>query len=563
MDDIHKLAPIPFDIIMISHGKMELTIEAIKTLYAYTNTPFHLIVLDDSTPDMDEGSDLTPEWLAVWRKNHNNMTYIHNDEPYLEGNQIFNVGLQYCKHEFVATIMNSVIVEPEWERVALQFLKEHPRILNEDGTVKEDGVGIVGLKCLTPWDRIETAGIVIDKTGDFGDGLRPIDLYHDHPSHRFSTIYECEAVQWAFAIHRKEAILGNLEEGLFHGFKGVDDIDNCFKVRSKGWKVFYCGYGAGIHKTRATRGSNSMVDINLNKQNIETFFKRWGFWKTYIEYTAPEARAKYDEKKEPDVLDVILLTHNALDNTKRCVTALYQNTQTPFKLTVIDDSTDETPDYFAELATEKGNVNYVRPAEAIKSANQVINIGVKLTQSDPFVFLTNSTFVEPDWLPNAMKLMAEDSKVGVVGFKIVSPTTGKIVDACSDGMDDPGDTHTYVKEVPFVGWASVLLRRGALPKEGLEEDFYIGFRGVEDSDNCIVIKKRGWKILYCGTSTVLHDLGKSEGNSEERLETAENVARFKKKWDIPDDEDDVKVAIMPNRAERRRLAKVGAIHGTN
>ncbi len=292
MEDINKTPPIPFDIILITHGKLELTIEAVKVIYAYTKTPFHMIVVDDSTPDMDDGTDLTPQWFERFQKKHDNVDFIHSDIPYKEGNQIFNIGLQHAKHDFVAVVMNSVIVEPEWERIALQFMKEHPRVLNEDGTIKDGGVGVVGLKCLTPWDRIESAGIAMDEDGIYGPGCKPIDLRRDHPGYRFTTIYECEAVQWALAILRKEAVMGNLEEGLFNGFRGVDDIDNCYVVRSKGWKVFYCGHGVGIHKTRATRGSNAKEDIELNKQNQETFYKRWGYWDKYVAGTPESSRAK-------------------------------------------------------------------------------------------------------------------------------------------------------------------------------------------------------------------------------------------------------------------------------
>ncbi len=285
VENINNIEPIPFDIILLTHGKLELTVESVKAIYAFTRTPFQLIVVDDSTPDLDDGTDLTPLWFEKFQKKHDNVTLLHSEIPYREGNQAFNIGLQHAEHEFVALVMNSVIVEPEWERVALQFLKENPRILNDDGTIKEGGVGVVGLKSLNQWGRIESAGIAMDTSGASGQGCMPVDLQRDHPSHRFTTLYKVEAVQWALAILRKEAVIGNLEEGVFNGFKGMDDIDNCFVVRSKGWDIFYCGYGCGIHKTRATRGSNMKIDIELNRQNRERFYKRWGYWDKYFANT--------------------------------------------------------------------------------------------------------------------------------------------------------------------------------------------------------------------------------------------------------------------------------------
>ncbi len=242
------------------------------------------------------------------------------------------------------------------------------------------------------------------------------------------------------------------------------------------------------------------------------------------------------------MLDIILLTHNKLENTTRCVTALYENTEEPFLLNVIDDSTDSTPAYFTSLQMEKGNVNYIRPDVVLKSGNQAINIGLKLTHSDPVIFITNSSFVEPNWLPLALSLIRRDEKVGVVGFKLLFPETNTIIEAGeivrpngerpNIGMYEPSHRHTYVREVHSVGWACVLLRRAALPPEGLDENTYIGFRGMDDSDNCLEIKKRGYKILYNGYGCVYHKLSACQGGGTEQgqLEAAENYHRFVNKW---------------------------------
>lgn len=264
---------LPFDIIVPAHNHFELTARCIKTLYANTCSSFHLIVVDDST-------DLTPSYIGQLQKEHDNITYIHWDKPFKSGNQFFNEALKSCKYDFVATVMNSITVEPEWEVVALEVLREHPK------------VATVGLKCLFPPELmygglIESAGIALD-------GFVPVDVGAHFPAHRLSAVYEREAVQWAFAIHRREAITGNLDEDVYNGFVGWDDIDNCFVLRKKGWQIYYCGAGAGYHVPRATRGNNSKEAIEKNTKNAHTFFKRWGLWDMFVEktgYKEPEAPA--------------------------------------------------------------------------------------------------------------------------------------------------------------------------------------------------------------------------------------------------------------------------------
>lgn len=243
------------DIIVPAHEHLDLTMKCMDALYACTSTPFHLIVVDDSI-------DLTPLYMTELQRSHDNLTYIHSDEPYKSGNQIFNIGLEHTKTAYTATVMNSITVEPEWEIQALKLMDENPKI------------GIVGFKCLFPNGLIESAGIKMAR-------WLPTDIGRGYPGHRLSGIYKVEAVQWAFALLRKEAVVGNLDEDLFNGFKGVDDIDNCFVVKNKDWDIFYCGLGVGYHEPKASRGDNSLNGKKLNAENMTIFYKRWGLYNDF------------------------------------------------------------------------------------------------------------------------------------------------------------------------------------------------------------------------------------------------------------------------------------------
>jgi len=245
------------DVIMPCFNRLDMTMRAVNALYSNTTAPFHLIIIDHST-------DLTPLYFGEAQKEQSNITY-HWAEDYKGGNHMFNIGLSYAKTPFVATVMTSLRVEPQWEEYGLKLMAEHP------------DVGIIGFKCLFPDGRIESAGI------DIFNGYLPVDIGRDHPGHRFSGVYECPAVQWAFALLRKEAVIGNLEEDLFNPHVGWDDIDNSLTIRSKGWKIYYCGISVGYHTPRATRGDNSAEADFKNRQNGEMFYKRQGFWKPYCE----------------------------------------------------------------------------------------------------------------------------------------------------------------------------------------------------------------------------------------------------------------------------------------
>ena len=250
-------------------------------------------------------------------------------------------------------------------------------------------------------------------------------------------------------------------------------------------------------------------------------------------------------------IDIILSTHNNLGMTIWCVEALFAYTTLPFKLTVIDDSDDPTPQWlkwFQKKYDEK--INVIRPEEKLTCGNQIINIGVKNTTSEIFVYLGNSTHVQPQWLETPLGLIERSPEVGVVGFKLIKPS-GVLEHAgmqfnpdmphhINYGLNASPWEHTYfrvMEDLDTVGWALVLLRRIALPPEGLEEDYYIGFRGFCDVDNCLQIKKLGWKVMYCGYGCAKHYEAATRGipTPEYYEEQDENRKRFLKRWGKQDE----------------------------
>jgi len=256
------------DVLVIAHDKIEETVACIQTLYAHTPTPFHLIVVDDS-------KDLTPlymrDFINQFSDKHE-ITHVYSKVPYKCGNQIFNKALEHCRTPFMATVMNSVRVEPEWEVGPLQILMADPK------------VGYVGSKCLFYHNGlIECAGIKMVK-------WLPTDIGRDEPGHRIALAFDVEATQWAFGTLRVEAgKSAKFDETSFNGFRGWDDIDNCFVLKKAGWKIVECGHSVGYHKPRLTRGNNSPESQEENRQNAHAFFKRWGFWEEFIK-TNPDGK---------------------------------------------------------------------------------------------------------------------------------------------------------------------------------------------------------------------------------------------------------------------------------
>lgn len=241
------------------------------------------------------------------------------------------------------------------------------------------------------------------------------------------------------------------------------------------------------------------------------------------------------------MIDIILSAHNRLNLTQECIEALFAYTTAPFTLTVIDDSEDLTPAWIAQFKLKHDNVRYIRPEQPFTSGNQIINLGLKETTSDPIVYLGNNVLVEPNWLDVAPTLFETDKALGIVGFKLLKYPTGVIEHAgiffnpgmehhMNIGVGEPAQRYTYICGLDIVGWALVMLRRAVFP-QGLNEEIYHGFAGFDDIDNCLDARSRGWKVVYCGLGSAYHRaLAVRERSAQAEEEYEQNRRTFLQRW---------------------------------
>lgn len=248
------------DIILATHNHLDLTIRAIDALYAYTNAPFRLIVVDDST-------DLTATYLFKLGGEKDNLKLIHSDVPYTHHNQIIQTGLDHAESDIVGYLGNSTRVEPNWLDVALPLMKQ------------DLSIGITGFKLVYESGSIEHAGIfwTPDMPHHYNIGV-------NEPGHRLTFIREVPAVGWALVLIRRAALIEPLDTKIYHGFRGYDDVDACFEMKKRGWKVIYCGIGAAYHSAGATRHENADEKFSQEaEENRQTFLERWGGTRKAIE----------------------------------------------------------------------------------------------------------------------------------------------------------------------------------------------------------------------------------------------------------------------------------------
>ncbi len=209
---------------------------------------------------------------------------------------------------------------------------------------------------------------------------------------------------------------------------------------------------------------------------------------------------------------IIILTWNGLDYTKRCLETLRARTAFPdYEVVVVDNgSTDGTVEYlrslpWLRLLENRENLGFVRGNNRAMAESGV--------DSD-FVLLNNDTeIVQPDWLSRLQATAYGTPEVGVVGARLRRP----------DGMLQHAGTYMPIEtfwgqqvgagerdvnqfnadaEVEGVVFACAYIKREVYERIGpLDEDYFSYF---EDSDYCLKARSHGFKVVCCGSATVVH-----------------------------------------------------------
>ncbi len=243
-------------------------------------------------------------------------------------------------------------------------------------------------------------------------------------------------------------------------------------------------------------------------------------------------------------IDIIMATHNHLDLTMQAVDALYTHTNGPFTLTAVDDSTDLTPLWLEQFAKEKGNVTLIKnQGKVFKNSNHIWREALKEITNPIVVFITNSSFVRPEWELHPLDILKNNPKVGLVGIKLLDEETrtiwhaGKFFSNSNPfhiGVGEPAHNHTHIRPMQDLNPSVGFYRREALIN-AIDVDTYIGWRGFEDDDQCLMLRNNGWNIVYCGFSTAYHIESPTRltGNNDQNKfweEYNENFRRFLVKW---------------------------------
>ncbi len=498
-----------------------LTLQCLRSVVATVHgCTYEVVVVDNNS------SDETPVVLERFQKEHPDvqMIVIRNKEN-LGFARACNQGANEARGRFLVFLNNDIIALPGWIEPLLAVLES------------DEQNGIVGAKLLNLDKTIQHAGIIIT------DVPAPITGIHlwwgkspDFPPAQVQR--ECQAVTGACLGIRKRLFeeLGGFDENFMND---CEDLDLCFRVREKGFRVLYVPSSELVHLESQSDGRYLNTTENIIRLNVK--------WK---------GRIRTDKSQQIPPVSIILVDYLGSEDTVECLGSLFGLNEAffygsglfykNFNVLVVDNSgkfdesyriydwclrnqvpceIKESQNDFSSSATgnfRSGGVTILRPERNLGFAGGC-NLGVRyaLARGAQYTWLLNNdTLVHPLSLWYLISTMDIGQKKGfrpgIVGSMLrcfdqperIQFDGSRVYYGGCEKKENGQNQKTLI--VPFVSGASMLVSRQVWQEVGLmDEDFFLYY---EDNEFCRRCSGRGFEIFYQPLSIVYHKGGSAIGN---------------------------------------------------
>lgn len=213
------------------------------------------------------------------------------------------------------------------------------------------------------------------------------------------------------------------------------------------------------------------------------------------------------------MIDIVMVTYNRLEFTKKTLRAIYNRTKFPYRLIVIDnDSTDGTREYLEEddrIDVLHFNIKNIGLEKALQ-------MGLEEVKSNVFVTTDNDCIpplLKPCWLKQLYDLFQRHPDYAAIALRPqILIGVGKIF-----------NTDKEVVENNVVG-GSFRIMDTKIVKEvgGWSNQFVNNGRGNEEWDICTKLRKAGYKVGYAKNLWTYHMFGKENWGYPKFIDAAKS-----------------------------------------
>ncbi len=254
-------------IVIVSFNTKNLLDECLRSLLKLTKEiRFEIIVSDNAS---DDGS------VELVKKKYPKVRLIENNANlgFAAGN---NKARNVVKGEYVLFLNSDTQVPPNTLKQSIQFLEKNSdvgamtcKLILPSGELDKDA----RRKFPTPW--ISFKRLFLHATSEYW--YEKVDP---------NTIQEVDTIQGAFFLTRKKILdeVGWFDERYF---LDAEDIDLCWQIKQKGYKIIYNPKVSILHVKKASKRNIRSSSVISGLKAMELFYKK-NFWSEYpiwINYT--------------------------------------------------------------------------------------------------------------------------------------------------------------------------------------------------------------------------------------------------------------------------------------
>jgi GT2 family glycosyltransferase len=237
-------------IIIVNWNTAGLLIQCLESIYnAETSLSFEIIVVDNGSTD---------ESVSLVTAQFPDVCLILNDRN-LGFAKANNQALAVARGKYFLLLNSDAIVLPG-ALDKLVFAADHhadvgaigPKLLNMDGTLQPSWASFP-----TFWSEL------------FGKAIRRRDPVADFPF-----AYQVDWITGACMLVRSEVVadVGKLDEDYFFY---SEEVDWCFRIRQKGWKIWYLSNAEVYHVWGGSSKGFSLLKVGLLYQNKLRYFGKF------------------------------------------------------------------------------------------------------------------------------------------------------------------------------------------------------------------------------------------------------------------------------------------------
>lgn len=462
-----------------------------------------------------------------------------------------------------------VLVGPDWSNSLIRTLEKDPglaavsgRILLPDGTLDHAGLALLEWPATeTSRPRLGSRTIHAGRPGDFEAAQRPMKVQ--------ALAGEALMVRATsfFAVGGFSARVGREHQLFRPDFEGdPSGMDICLRLGHRGWSCVY------RPESIMTRLRNSAGDSTNYNRDMAIINRTWldrvrpdfrisasgGGLPAEHESIRPYVEPVLNFQKAPSrgmlstegsatkaSASVIINTHDNLEMTRRCITALLDHTDPCHELLVLDSGTNlELNEYLSGVARSHSQFQLIMGGDETSEA-AAMNRALNMSEGRHIVLLDHRAVVTPGWLSTLTGIADLNPRAGMVG-----PVTNRMngmqqvpaVDYDVDSLDglDSFSTRQMIAHASDrtrtirLGGFCLLIKRELLARiGGLDDRFDGGF--YEFNDYSMRTHMAGYECLIARGCYVHHQPSGTavvvEADRIMQLEIQWEI--FKRKWNIP------------------------------